>query len=46
MRGYGIIEDDNSIPIKSSSKVEIGDNIHVKLHDGELSCTVNEIVIN
>ena len=46
MRGYGIIEDDNSIPIKSSSKVEIGDNIRVKLHDGELSCTVNEIVIN
>ncbi len=46
MRGYGIIEDDNSIPIKSSSKVETGDNIRVKLHDGELSCTVNEIVIN
>ncbi len=43
-RGYGIVEDDNGIPIKSCSNVTVGDNIRVKLHDGELACTINDIV--
>ena len=45
MRGYGIVEDDNGIPIKTSESIETGDNIRVKLHDGELACTVNNIVL-
>ena len=43
LRGYGIVEDDNGLPIKSSRNAEIGDKIRVKLHDGELKCTVDEI---
>ena len=45
LRGYGIVEDDNGLPIKSSKNAEAGDKIRVKLHDGELRCTVDEIAL-
>ena len=45
LRGYGIIEDDNGIPIKSCKNTEIGDKIRIKLHDGELRCTVDDIAL-
>lgn len=45
-RGYGIVEDDNNIPIKTCGAVESGDKIRVKLHDGEIRATVNDIVLN
>lgn len=40
LRGYAIVEDENSLPIKSSQAVSKGDNIKVKLYDGEFACTV------
>lgn len=43
LRGYGIIEDDKSMPVKNAVDVTAGDNIKVILHDGEFNCTVNEI---
>ncbi len=45
LRGYGIIEDDNGIPIKSCKNTEQGDKIKIKLHDGELRCTVDDIAL-
>lgn len=42
LRGYGIVEDENNIPIKSCHNVEAGDKIKVVLHDGEIRCTVDE----
>ena len=45
LRGYGIIEDENGIPIKSCKDTEAGKNIRVKLHDGEIKCTVDEIAL-
>ena len=42
-RGYGIVEDDNNIPIKSCVNLESGDKIRIKLHDGEIRATVDEI---
>ena len=42
-RGYGIVEDDNNIPIKSCGNLENGDRIRIKLHDGEIRATVDEI---
>ena len=45
LRGYGIVEDDNGIPIKSSHNTEVGNKIRVKLHDGELKCTVDDIAL-
>lgn len=45
-RGYGIVEDDNNIPVKSCESLESGDKIRVKLFDGEISATVNDIVLN
>lgn len=41
LRGYAIVEDENGLPIKSAKAVENGDNIKVKLHDGEFRCSVN-----
>ncbi len=43
LRGYGIVEDDNGIPIKSCENTEAGDKIRVKLHDGEIRCTVDNV---
>lgn len=40
LRGYAIVEDENGLPIKSAKKVEKDDNIKVRLHDGEIACTV------
>lgn len=45
MRGYGIVEDDNGIPIKSCESIDIGSKIRVKLHDGEIACTVNDVAM-
>ena len=43
-RGYGIVEDDNNIPVKSCRSLENGYKIRIKLHDGEIRATVNETV--
>ena len=45
-RGYGIVEDDNNIPIKSCANIENGDRIRIKLLDGEIRATVDEVSIN
>lgn len=42
-RGYSIVEDDNNIPVKSSANVEIGDRLILRMFDGEIKCTVDEI---
>ena len=41
-RGYGIVEDDNNIPVKSCKNLEIGDRIRIKLRDGEIRATIDE----
>lgn len=43
LRGYGIVEDDNGIPIKSCKNTNIEDKLRIKLHDGEIRCTVNDV---
>ncbi len=43
LRGYAIIENDLSMPVKSICGLTVDDSIKVKLHDGEMLCTVNEI---
>ena len=43
-RGYGIVEDDNNIPVKSCKNLENGDRIRIKLHDGEIKATVEETI--
>ena len=45
-RGYSIVEDDNNIPVKSCRELEIEDKIRIKLFDGEIKATVNEITTN
>lgn len=45
-RGYGIVEDDNNIPVKSCESLESGDKIRIKLFDGEIRSTVNDVVLN
>ncbi len=44
LRGYAIVEDENGLPIKSIHGAETGSNIKVRLHDGEINCTVNEAI--
>ncbi len=44
LRGYAIVEDENGLPIKSCRDAEAGSNIKVRLHDGEINCTVNEAI--
>lgn len=46
LRGYAIIEDEMSMPLKSVQKINIEDNIRVTLHDGELLCKVNDVIVN
>lgn len=43
LRGYGIVEDENGLPIKSCADVMKDQSIKVKLHDGNILCTVNEV---
>lgn len=42
-RGYAIVEDDNNIPVKSSEKLDIGDKLRIRMNDGEIRCTVDDI---
>lgn len=42
-RGYCIIEDENSITVKSVDTVSVGDALSIVFSDGKASCTVNEI---
>lgn len=42
-RGYGIVEDDNNLPIKSCKNLEAGDKLRIRVNDGEIRCTVDEI---
>ena len=44
LRGYGIVEDENGLPIRSSKDVEKGTELKVRLHDGEFMCTVDEVL--
>ncbi len=43
LRGFGIVEDDNGIPIKSCKDTDTGAKIRIKLYDGEIRCTVNDV---
>lgn len=45
-RGYGIVEDENYIPVKSCKKLEVSDKIIIKLIDGEIKATVDEVAVN
>ncbi len=42
LRGYAIVENDINMPIKSVDDVNTDDNIKIRMHNGELRCTVNE----
>lgn len=42
-RGYGAVYDKNGTPIKSVSDLEVNDNVQVRLSDGSVYATVNEI---
>ena len=41
-RGYSIASKNNVI-IKSCKDVEINDSVKIRLKDGEINCTVNEV---
>ena len=41
LRGYAIVEDENGLTVKSSGEIESGSKIKVKMHDGDIHCTVN-----
>lgn len=43
-RGYSFIKDENGFNIKSTADVRQGDNISVVVSDGELECTVDNII--
>lgn len=42
-KGYGILTDDKEKSIKSTSDVCVGDMLNIRLSDGTINCTVNEI---
>ncbi len=44
LRGYAIVEDENGLTVKSCSEIESGSKIKVKMHDGDILCTVSEII--
>lgn len=46
LRGYGIIEDDKSMPVRNAYGVNIDDKLKIILHDGEINCTVDEVTLN
>jgi exodeoxyribonuclease VII large subunit len=41
-RGYGVVTDESGRTITSSSDVEIGDRLSVRLSKGSLDCTVSD----
>lgn len=41
LRGYAIVEDENGLTVKSSGEIASGSKIKVKMHDGDILCTVN-----
>ncbi len=41
LRGYAIVEDENGLTVKSSGEIASGSKIKVKMHDGDIHCTVN-----
>ncbi len=43
LRGYGIIEDDKSMPVKNAADIKKDDEINIILHDGKINCKVNSI---
>lgn len=45
-RGYSIVEDDNHIPVKTCSEIEAGDKLRIRMNDGEIRCTVDDIALN
>ncbi len=40
-RGYCIVEDENTIPVRSTENVSEGDKIKIIMCDGSLDCTVD-----
>lgn len=44
-RGYAIVESDNSV-VKDISDVKPLDNISIKMKNGSIECTVNEVIID
>lgn len=41
-RGYSLIYNDNNVIVKSSKSINEGDNIKIKMFDGEIKATVTE----
>lgn len=41
LRGYAIVEDEIGLTVKSSGEIASGSKIKVKMHDGDIHCTVN-----
>lgn len=42
-RGYCIVEDENTIPVKTAGSISQGDTLGIVFHDGKVMCTVSEI---
>ncbi len=45
-RGYAIINDDMSLPVKKAESLKEDDKITVLMQDGRVSCTVNSVILN
>ena len=41
-RGYSVVYDDNNMIVKSSKLINDGDNIRIKMFDGEIKAKVTE----
>lgn len=42
-RGYGVVFSEDQTVIKSTEQVDRGDNIQIRLSDGQLDCRVTEV---
>lgn len=45
-RGYGVLTDSRNNPVKAAKNLTVGDEINIKLCDGDVNCIVNEVKIN
>lgn len=43
-RGYGLVTDENQVPVTGVAKVKKGDALQVRLADGSLHCVIDEVV--
>ena len=43
-RGYAIVTTGDGEAVRESTQVKVGDTVHAKLHQGKLTCTVQEAI--